>query len=249
MRLLAGEINPQHGSIQINGIAPKDAADNIGISLTAPRALPLQTPSQLLSNLLSRRDVPASQRPSRVTDALEATGLFDARDRAIRELSENQRIALSIASAIAPRPPAILIDGHIDRLDDPTKHRLDQRLAERRRDEGLCVIEATNDHHRAERADRVLVMNRGEAIAFDSPSALLARYAPDTLIIETTAPEQLESAVKEFASVEFTRTATGFRIRVQDGVDFAAHLLRKACGIREIIVTPATLWELLRKRD
>jgi energy-coupling factor transporter ATP-binding protein EcfA2 len=86
-------------------------------------------------------------------------------DRNPRDLSEGQRLALTLAIVLAHAPPLVLLDEPTRGLDYPSKDRLVQvirSLAER----GACVVLATHDVELvAQVATRGLVLAEGEIVA------------------------------------------------------------------------------------
>src|SRR5207253_8894144 len=110
LQMLAGRIAPQSGTVRVLGRSPRASSRFVGYApqkADTPLSSPF-TPYQVLSHQLVRRAVPGAQRASRIAEMLELFGLFDSRDRPVRELSHGQRIGLRIASGLVHRPALVL---------------------------------------------------------------------------------------------------------------------------------------------
>ena len=107
-----------------------------------------------------------------VNRALERTDTRRFEDRRVSELSggEGQRVAL--ARALAAGPELLLLDEPTNHLD--LAYTLDLMRSLRREVEaGLGVIAVLHDLNLAARADRLLLLSRGEVLATGTPAEVL----------------------------------------------------------------------------
>lgn len=104
----------------------------------------------------SRRD-----RRRRAGELLEAVGLPDAGDRAVRTLSggEQQRVALAVAMAGGPR--LLLADEPTSQLDHANGVRIAELLRETRDRWGTTVVVVTHDAELGDSMERSLAMRDG----------------------------------------------------------------------------------------
>jgi energy-coupling factor transport system ATP-binding protein len=94
-----------------------------------------------------------------------------------RDLSEGQRLALTLAVVLAGRPPLVLLDEPTRGLDYGAKARLASTLRGLAA-EGRAVLIATHDVElAAEVADRTIVMAEGEIVT-DGPTADVVVSSP-----------------------------------------------------------------------
>jgi energy-coupling factor transport system ATP-binding protein len=86
-------------------------------------------------------------------------------DQHPRDLSEGQRLSLSLALVLAARPPVVLLDEPTRGLDYRAKHVLADALR-RLAAEGRCVLVSTHDvEFTALAADEVVVLAEGEVVS------------------------------------------------------------------------------------
>lgn len=122
----------------------------------------------------------------RVSEALQAVGLYHMRSEEPYFAGKGTRQKIAVASILAMKPQMIV-------LDEPTTG-LDHRgvvemmaLISRLHREGHTILVITHDMRLvAEYAERVIVLHRGEIICDGSPQAVFAR--PDLLAVAQVEP-------------------------------------------------------------
>ena len=90
------------------------------------------------------------------------------------ELSGGQRQRIGVARALAGSPELLLMDEPFGALDPVTRDALGERVRRLHTELGLTTVMVTHDMAEALLlADRVLVMDAGQIVADETPSALL----------------------------------------------------------------------------
>lgn len=192
---------------------------------------------------LARAGVPQSRRFAYADAALDLMGLADLGDSLSRELTHGQRAGLEIAAAIASQPDLLLLDNLVSAMPEPVRARLFAYLDDRRGVEGMAVIHATCSSDEAERAERVLMLDRGRIIASAAPDELLASHAPDTVTIEATDPAAIERTLTGVYDIAITETRDGLRFTSATSQEDAARVLRRPPeGFRAVYITRGDLW-------
>jgi ABC-2 type transport system ATP-binding protein len=106
--------------------------------------------------------LPRKEGRRRVERLLDEVGLLDAADRSFGGYSSGMKLRLSLARALLPEPPVMLLDEPTRSLDPvATKHFRDLML-QISRERGTAVLLATHDLHEAAAVgSRVLILSRG----------------------------------------------------------------------------------------
>jgi iron complex transport system ATP-binding protein len=122
-----------------------------------------------------------------VRRAMEATDSADYRCRDFRSLSGGERQRVLLASALAQRPRALLLDEPATYLD--LKHQIDlYALLRRLAREGLLVVAVTHDLNLAAHyADRVLMLHRGTLAGDGAPRDVITDAALKNVFSVTAA--------------------------------------------------------------
>jgi osmoprotectant transport system ATP-binding protein len=130
--------------------------------------------------------------PERIAELLELVELAPAYgSRMPDELSGGQRQRVGVARALAGEPELLIMDEPFGALDPVTRDALGYKVRELHDRLGLTTVMVTHDMAEALLlADRVLVMDRGELVADETPRALLAGAGGDVAQSLVAVPRQ-----------------------------------------------------------
>ena len=121
MRMITQFIEPDTGSIKLDGIPLDDAGREAKRRLGyLPENNPLYTEmlvSEYLDFVGRLRELPAAERRSAVDEAVAGTGLEPVFHRPIGELSKGFRQRVGLAAAILHRPDLLILDEPTEGLD------------------------------------------------------------------------------------------------------------------------------------
>ncbi len=142
----------------------------IGVQLQAAGYYPnlnLSELIQLFSGLYNRKtDVP---------QLLRSVGLEEKAKAKFKELSGGQKQRFSIATTLINQPKIVFLDEPTTGLDPHARRNLWELIKDVRK-KGATVVLTTHYMEEAESlCDRVAIIEKGEIIALDSPSALIDR--------------------------------------------------------------------------
>lgn len=184
LRLLAGLAKPVEGKIRIDGELVADGQSGrfvppekrpIGMVFQDYALWPHMTVAQNVSFPLEMRKVPATERTTRVNEALDLVGLSHLADRAPGTLSGGQQQRVALARAIVARPSLILFDEPLSNLDRELRESLVVDIAALLRKLGMSAVYVTHDHAEAFAiADRVAILRDGDVVQIDTPENLVA---------------------------------------------------------------------------
>ena len=166
LQVLAGLIPPSGGEMRIDGEpVPAGRRRDAAYVPQETGAFPFfQRPKETLSLALSLRGVKAEEYPQQF---LEALGLGEE-DRSAAGYSAGMKQKVRIAYAMIHTPRLLLLDEPMTGLDVRERFRVLRLLDRLRR----LVTVVFSTHHPEEAAaicDEILILNRGQAVAFGNP--------------------------------------------------------------------------------
>jgi len=170
--LLAGLDRPSAGQVFVLG-REITALDEDQLALLRRDAIGFVFQSfQLLPNLTARENVllpleltRAKSAAERCDELLARVGLEARGHHYPSQLSGGEQQRVALARAFAPRPRILLADEPTGNLDADTGERVLSLMLSLREDADSTLLLVTHDPRVAERADRVLTLERGRVVA------------------------------------------------------------------------------------
>jgi len=170
LNLIGGLDKPTGGSVSVGGVEVSGLPDG---KLTAWRARHVGFVFQmynLLPGLTAERNVELpllltslsrARRKQQVATALSLVGLTDRARHYPRQLSGGQEQRVGIARAIVTDPTLLLCDEPTGDLDRKAGDEVLELLQALHSAQGKTIIMVTHDPHAAERADRIVNLDKG----------------------------------------------------------------------------------------
>ncbi|MCS0790911.1 energy-coupling factor ABC transporter ATP-binding protein [Cytobacillus firmus] len=108
----------------------------------------------------------------RVTQSLEKVKMEQFLNQEPHHLSGGQKQRVAIAGVIALRPDIIILDESTSMLDPRGREEVLETVRELKQDYHMTVISITHDLEEAAKADRIVVMNRGQLYREGTPEEI-----------------------------------------------------------------------------
>ena len=185
-KLLNGLFLPTEGMVLLSGMDTRDEARTWDIRRKA--GMVFQNPdNQLVATMvyddvafgLENIGVPTEEMPARIDEALKLTGMTEFARRAPHLLSGGQKQRVAIAGILAMRPEALILDEATAMLDPQGRKEVFDTVTRLNREQGITVIWITHFMQEAAKAQRILVMNRGDIAMDGTPREVFSQV--DTL--------------------------------------------------------------------
>ena len=192
VEMCEGFLRPDAGSIEVLGLDP--FVDNarlrarIGVMLQGGGGYPAARAGEMLNLVAAYAAKPLD--PQWLLDTL---GLKDAARTTYRRLSGGQQQRLALACALVGRPELVFLDEPTAGMDAHARIVVWELIDGLRRD-GVTIVLTTHQLKEAEElADRLIIIDRGVAVAEGTPAELMRSGAEDQL--RFTAPRKLDLAL------------------------------------------------------
>ncbi|MFI1912909.1 ABC transporter ATP-binding protein [Nocardia sp. NPDC020380] len=190
MRMINRLIEPSSGTITIAGRDvtrenPDRLRRQIGYSIQQAGLFPHQTVARNISTVPTLLGWDRARVAARVDEMLELVGLDPEtfRRRYPRQLSGGQQQRVGVARALAADPPVLLMDEPFGAVDPITRGLLQDELLRLQAELHKTIVFVTHDFNEAVKlGDRIAVLgNRSRLLQYDTPAAILAAPADDTV--------------------------------------------------------------------
>ncbi len=174
LRLVAGLIEPSRGSVRLwPKASPPDQRRRLAFVFQNATLMPWSDVAKNVRLPLELAGMERAQATARAERALELVGLQDFRHAYPRQLSGGMQMRASIARALVTEPALLLMDEPFGALDEITRARLDDELADLWARQALTILFVTHSIYEAVfLSTRVLVMSA-------RPGRLFAEVAID----------------------------------------------------------------------
>lgn len=182
LRCILGEIQPERGSISIDGqdvTSLKVWKRGVGIVYQGYALFPHMTVEENVGYGLAIRRTPEAERKAKVRELLHMVHLEDKAGQFPDRLSggEKQRVALIRALAVQPR--ILLLDEAFTALDATTRVKVLREVRQIIREFKLTTLLITHDQEEAFLfSRRVVVLNEGKVVIEGEPEQVMAHPHP-----------------------------------------------------------------------
>jgi putative ABC transport system ATP-binding protein len=173
LNLIAGLDKPNRGEVWIGGqcVSRMNEAQlaswrtrNIGFIFQFYHLLPVLTAYENVELPLLLLPISSAKRREQVLTALDLVGLTDRLHHRPGQLSGGQQQRVGIARAIVTDPTLIVADEPTGDLDAKSAEEILNLLGELRKALNKTILMVTHDHRAAERAQRLLHLEKGRLV-------------------------------------------------------------------------------------
>ena len=236
-RITAGEV--RIGDRVVNELEPKDR--DIAMVFQNYALYPHMSVRENMSYGLRIRRMSKAEIEERVRRAAEILELGELLDRKPRQLAGGQRQRVAMGRAIVREPAVFLFDEPLSNLDAKLRVQMRLEIKKLHRRLGVTSIYVTHDQVEAMTlADRLVVMNKGEAEQFGAPMEVYERPATAYVAGFIGSPAMNFLPARVSADGRAVELQGGERLPFADGAH-AAHAGREVTlGVRPEHLTPAS---------
>ncbi|HEY1414450.1 MAG TPA: ABC transporter ATP-binding protein [Caulobacteraceae bacterium] len=206
LKMINGLVEPDSGAVRVAGRASNEEPVHlrrrrIGYVFQEIGLFPHMTVAENIAVGPSLASWPKDRTAARIAELLALTALpSDAGGRMPAEFSGGQRQRVGLARALAAEPKVMLMDEPFGALDPIVREGLGRDYRALHESLGLTTVLVTHDVTEALLlADRIVVMDAGQIIADDTPTALLKERQEPAVRALMETPRRQARAVEALA--------------------------------------------------
>jgi ABC-2 type transport system ATP-binding protein len=228
-KILSTALVPTSGTAAIFGLDIRSQADDvrerIGVVFQSPS---LDKKLTVLENLRYHGQLygmRGNQLKARVSEMMERLAVADRANHLVETLSGGLARRVELAKGLLHKPQLLILDEPSVGLDPGARHDLWLYLQKLRDKEGVTILVTTHLIDEGDRSDRVLVLNAGKIVAFDTPDALKDQIGGDVISITAKDPERLSAKIRERFGITPGSFNGTLRIEKQAGHAFISQVV------------------------
>lgn len=248
IRILTCYMPPSSGTARVDGLDIMEESLRIRQKIGyLPETVPLYnelTVSRFLRFAAGAKGVEAKRMSSEVSRVTSACGLEKVAGRMIGHLSKGFRQRVGLAQALLNDPSVLILDEPTIGLD-PSQIIEIRRIIEELSQDRTILLSSHILPEVAQLCRRVIIINKGEIVATDSPENLTSQLQKtSTIVLEVSGPsaefaQAVENmdAIQKVSVVSLSGTSK-FTIETDPSMDMrsdiAALAMQKGCGLLEL---------------
>lgn len=210
MNMITGYIEPTEGTITVNGYdiqkKPQKAKKQIGYM---PEGVPLYqdlTVKEFVTYMAELKKVDKKVKKEEVEKAITETGIKDVEKKLIRNLSRGYKQRVSMAGALVGSPDVLILDEPTVGLD-PKQITEIRSLIKELGKEHTIILSSHILSEVSQLCERVIIINKGEIVAIDTPENLEKATQEKNIILVTVEDKQnkmkeINTLIPEIAKCE-----------------------------------------------
>jgi ABC-2 type transport system ATP-binding protein len=246
INMLCTLVTPTGGSAEVAGHdvvrERDDVRRNIGLVFQDPTLDGYLTAEQNLRLHAELYGVDRALVPARMRQVLEMVGLWERRGAAVGTFSGGMRRRLEIARGLMHSPRVLFLDEPTIGLDPQTRSSIWSYIRLLKASEETTIFLTTHYMEEAEVCDRIAIMDQGEIVALDTPTALKADVGADRIRIETDDDRAAIAAIAGTFGIEAQLSEGAVTFSVPSGEAFVPRLFAElGLPIKSVSVSRPTL--------
>ena len=231
MNIITGFIEQTSGSVTVDEInmqkKPREAKKIIGYM---PEGVPLYgelTVREFIKYMAELKRVPKKEINLNIEKVIEDTGLEEVQNKLTRNLSRGYKQRVSLAGALVSNPKVIILDEPTVGLD-PKQVREIRELIKKLGKEHTVILSSHILSEVSQICNKVIIMNKGEVVAIDTPENLERKVSNKNIIYVTVEDNEnkvigMKNKIEGIKNIKLEKTNEDgtklYLIEVQGNID------------------------------
>ena len=236
MNIITGFIEPSEGRVIVDGYdiskKPKKAKKQIGYM---PEGVPLYsdlTVKEFVTYMAEIKGINKKERKEKVESVIEKTGLVEVQNKLTKNLSRGYKQRVSMAGALVGDPKVIILDEPTVGLDPKQVTEIRALIKELGKDRTV-ILSSHILSEVSQICNRVIIINKGEIIAIDTPENLEKKVIQENSIYVTVEDtqnkmEKMKEKLKDIQEIKLITenedNTKKYIITAKEGIDLRKNI-------------------------
>ena len=236
-RLLSTLIPMQTGQLSVCGLdvnaQQSEVRRQLGVTFQSPAVDVRLTVSENLKCHGSVYGMSGRELRSRTAEMLDRFQIADRAKTIVGQLSGGLKRRVELAKGLMHSPKVLLLDEPTSGLDPRARQEFWELLVAQVKSQGTTVIVATHLMTEAELCDQLLLLDRGQNVAFGSPADLQNRVSGERLTLKVRDAAACQSSIEQLLKCRSVVVGNQISLRVDNP---AEHITAVLGGFRDQIL-------------
>jgi len=228
INILSTLLAPTEGDIYVNGFdvltQKNQVRKSIGLVFQDPSLDDRLTAEENIYFHAKLYHVPYKEYQKRKEEVLRLVELWDRRKDMVKTFSGGMKRRLEIARGLIHHPAILFLDEPTLGLDPQTRAHLWDYILRLKQEKQMTIFMTTHYMNEAEYCDRLVIIDYGKIVAFDTPANLKKEVGGDIIILESPQPQQLKQEIKQKYGLEPKEENGAITIEISNGKTFLPRL-------------------------
>ena len=228
INILSTLLAPTEGDIHVNGFdvltQKNQVRKSIGLVFQDPSLDDRLTAEENIYFHAKLYHVPYKEYQKRKEEVLRLVELWDRRKDMVKTFSGGMKRRLEIARGLIHHPAILFLDEPTLGLDPQTRAHLWDYILRLKQEKQMTIFMTTHYMNEAEYCDRLVIIDYGKIVAFDTPANLKKEVGGDIIILESPQPQQLKQEIKQKYGLEPKEENGAITIEISNGKTFLPRL-------------------------
>ena len=228
INILSTLLAPTEGDIHVNGFdvltQKNQVRKSIGLVFQDPSLDDRLTAEENIYFHAKLYHVPYKEYQKRKEEVLRLVELWERRKDMVKTFSGGMKRRLEIARGLIHHPAILFLDEPTLGLDPQTRAHLWDYILRLKQEKQMTIFMTTHYMNEAEYCDRLVIIDYGKIVAFDTPANLKKEVGGDIIILESPQPQQLKQEIKQKYGLEPKEENGAITIEISNGKTFLPRL-------------------------
>ncbi|MGB9906114.1 MAG: ATP-binding cassette domain-containing protein [Candidatus Saccharicenans sp.] len=231
INILSTLLAPTQGEVYVNNFnvltQKNQVRKSIGLVFQDPSLDDRLTAEENLYFHARLYHVPHSEYQKRKEEVLRLVELWEKRKDIVKTFSGGMKRRLEIARGLIHHPAVLFLDEPTLGLDPQTRSHLWDYILRLKEEKKMTIFMTTHYMNEADYCDRLIIIDYGKIVGFDTPANLKKAVGGDIIILGSPQPQQLKQELAQKYALAAKEENGTIMVEINNGKTFLPRLFEE----------------------